>query len=350
MTEADPTIATSNRWQSPRRLLPWSLSLLLHAALLPFFLPMKQTQASKAHVPSSGPAPLRLLSSQQAQQLLKTPLKPEKTVKPVLKPIKPLPSAPVVSLSRITQEVAEKTARYLATVNNRTVRETRSRNSGLPSAKSARRRTPRKASASNSPQKPSKRSQPREHIRSSNSGRLAESAPQMKTTGVPPPDASLRQMTSMDRILHQSAAHARKRFIPNGTPESLDEVPVGDETILNTRAYKHGWFFNRVVGALYQNWRVQEAHRSNDPSGKVYGIRDRHTVVFAILNRKGELIDIAISKSSGAPHLDDEAIAAFRRAQPFPNPPEALVNEKGHIEFPMGFNLRLGQPEFFRLR
>jgi TonB family protein len=119
---------------------------------------------------------------------------------------------------------------------------------------------------------------------------------------------------------------------------------------LNTRAYKHGWFFNRVIGALYQNWKVQEAHRRNDPSGRVYGIRDRHTVIYAILDRQGGLIHVTVAKSSGAPHLDDEAVAAFRRAQPFPNPPAELVNEKGHIEFPMGFNLRLGEPEFFRLR
>jgi TonB family protein len=340
----------SRRRQSPRHLLPWSISLLIHAALLPFFLPMNQTQASKTHAPIANTAPLRLLSRQQAQQLLKTPSKPNKKLKSVRKPIQPAPSAPVVSLSRINEEVAQKTARYLATVNNRTARETRTRNSGLPSAKPAQRRKTRQRSTASKRKKTQRRSRSQSNAFISDTGRLTESEAPNETELTQAPGNELQQMASMDRILHQAAAHAPNRFIPNGTPEALDDVPVGDETILNTRAYKHGWFFNRVVGALYQNWRVQEAHRHNDPSGKVYGVRDRHTVVFAKLNRSGELVDIKISKSSGAPHLDDEAIAAFRRAQPFPNPPEELVNEKGHIEFPMGFNLRLGQPEFFRLR
>ena len=346
MTEMDTIAARAKRRYLPRRLVPWSISLLLHGVLLPFFLPMNQTQASKTHVPSATTAPLRLLSRKQAQQLLKTPPKPPK----VLKPKKSMPRAPVVSLSKITEEVAQKSARYLATVNNRTARETQTRNRGLPSAKPITKRTKRQRVNTRAHKKVEKQRQSPMRTTVSTTGRLKETAPKAQTEVNQAPSSQLQQMTSMDRILHQAATQAPNRFIPNGTPEALDDVPEGDETILNTRAYKHGWFFNRVVGALYQNWRVQEAHRHNDPTGKVYGIRDRHTVVFAILNRNGELLDIAIKKSSGAPHLDDEAIAAFRRAQPFPNPPEELVNEKGHIEFPMGFNLRLGQPEFFRLR
>ncbi len=346
MTQSDSKTVKLQRWRSTRRLLPWSLSLILHAALIPFFLPVSQTQASKSPMAPHTPAPLRLLSTKQAQRLLKPKPKP----KPKVLPLKKVPKAPVVSLSRITEEVAQNNARFLATINNRTRRETRAQQSGLPAPAASKKQPKHKRASTQKAQQRAHKSRAEKSLRESKNGRFSAQDPTNDNRDTKRAAVPLQRMASLDRILHQSAAQSRNRFIPKGTPEALHDVPVGDETILNTRAYKHGWFFNRVIGALYQNWKVQEAHRSNDPSGKVYGIRDRHTVVYAILNRRGELIHIEVSKSSGAPHLDDEAIAAFHRAQPFPNPPAELVNEKGHIEFPMGFNLRLGEPEFFRLR
>ena len=158
----------------------------------------------------------------------------------------------------------------------------------------------------------------------------------------------MAQMSSLDTLLFQASKD--NNSVGHGTPEDVKGVAAGDETVLNTRAYKHSWFFNRVMGALYQHWRANEAHRAHDPSGKVYGIRDRRTIIAVVLDRSGRLVDVQVKVSSGAPHLDDEAVAAFRRAQPFPNPPSELRDPDGHIRFPMGFRLEFGKPQFFRMR
>ena len=49
-----------------------------------------------------------------------------------------------------------------------------------------------------------------------------------------------------------------------------------------------------------------------------------------------------MEKSSGVEFLDDEAVAAFERAQPFPNPPPGLVDH-GEVHFTFGFFLEPGR-------
>ena len=46
--------------------------------------------------------------------------------------------------------------------------------------------------------------------------------------------------------------------------------------------------------------------------------------------------------------LDDEAIRAFRAAQPFPNPPPGLVGEDGQIEFSFALYLDIRNGWEFR--
>jgi hypothetical protein len=38
-------------------------------------------------------------------------------------------------------------------------------------------------------------------------------------------------------------------------------------------------------------------------------------------------------------YLDDEAVSAFQRAQPFLYPPEALLDRDGMVRFQFGFHL-----------
>ena len=56
------------------------------------------------------------------------------------------------------------------------------------------------------------------------------------------------------------------------------------------------------------------------------------------LDDEGNLQNVDVKESSGIDFLDREAMSAFRRAQPFPNPPRGLV-EEGQIEFPFGFHV-----------
>jgi TonB family protein len=71
----------------------------------------------------------------------------------------------------------------------------------------------------------------------------------------------------------------------------------------------------------------------------VYGTKNRLTRVTVTLDRKGKLRAIVISKKSGVDVLDQEAVSAFRLAQPFPNPPRGLIDPRtGLIVFQFGFH------------
>jgi TonB family protein len=122
----------------------------------------------------------------------------------------------------------------------------------------------------------------------------------------------------------------------------LDNVDEGNETFLNAREWKYASFFNRVKQNVGMVWDPTTALRRRDPSGQVYAYRDRYTIVSVILNPEGSLKDIYVEKSCGVDFLDEEAVAAFQRASPFPNPPVALVDpQRNEIRFNFGFYLEV---------
>jgi TonB family protein len=101
-------------------------------------------------------------------------------------------------------------------------------------------------------------------------------------------------------------------------------------------------FFNRMKRRVHQNWDPVSVWARHDPTGQVYGFKTRVTRVRVTLNPAGDLTKIIVSRSSGVDLLDDEAVRAFRAAQPFPNPPGGLVDASGNITFQFGFHLEIG--------
>ncbi len=137
-----------------------------------------------------------------------------------------------------------------------------------------------------------------------------------------------------------------------GSIDHVEDVEKGEATFLNTREYKFAWFFNRVKRSVQQQWNAVDVHRRYDPYGRVYGVRDRLTVVEVTLTPDGQLDDIYVKKDSGVAFLDEAALKAFRDAAPFPNPPEALRDDDGRIRFSFGFYLEINGRGFrmFRYR
>lgn len=137
-----------------------------------------------------------------------------------------------------------------------------------------------------------------------------------------------------------------------GSIDHVEDVEKGEATFLNTREYKYAWFFNRVKRSVQQQWNAVDVHRRYDPYGRVYGVRDRLTVVEVTLTEDGQLDDIYIKKDSGVAFLDEAALQAFRDAAPFPNPPTGLRDDDGRIRFSFGFYLEINGRGFrmFRYR
>jgi TonB family protein len=129
-----------------------------------------------------------------------------------------------------------------------------------------------------------------------------------------------------------------QKVIPGAFPDYLKDVDKGDETLLKTKEWKYASFFNRVKRAVAQHWHPDREYSRRDPKGNVYGFKTRTTHLLIVLHPNGSLKKIVLERPSGLTFLDDEAIKAFRKAAPFPNPPKRLVNRATRqIAFRFGF-------------
>ncbi len=126
-----------------------------------------------------------------------------------------------------------------------------------------------------------------------------------------------------------------------GSLDYLKDLDDGDATALNAKKTKFASFFNRMKTAVAQEWNPSAVYVQNDPSGNVYGVKDRITTLRVVLQPDGKLLDTHIIQSSGVGFLDDEAVAAFKKSQPFANPPAGLVGSDGQIQFTFGFIFEL---------
>jgi len=120
------------------------------------------------------------------------------------------------------------------------------------------------------------------------------------------------------------------------TDDVLKDIKPGKSTLLNADKYKFSDFFYRVKDAVRRKWHPNAVYRRRDPSGKLYGVKDRHTVLRVTLDARGRLKKLVTRKHSGLDFMDAEARSAFKRAQPFPNPPTGLVRD-GKVRFDFGF-------------
>jgi TonB family protein len=145
-----------------------------------------------------------------------------------------------------------------------------------------------------------------------------------------PNGSSTLQLYPSDAVLGRIAGAPSNDYLP-------EDLPEGDGTFLNSREFRYASFFNRLKQGVSEQWHPLDIMRYRDPTGNVYGLKNRVTVVKVVLDKNGQLLDLQVMRQSGIPALDSEAVEAFKRAQPFPNPPAALLDGAGRIEFPFGF-------------
>ena len=127
------------------------------------------------------------------------------------------------------------------------------------------------------------------------------------------------------------------------TNDHLEGLEEGEGTFLNSREFKYASFFNRMKRGVSQHWHPLREYRRRDPTGHIYGQRPRRTILNIKLKADGSLEAVQVTQSSGVDFLDREAIAAFQKAEPFPNPPKGLISDTGYISFPFGFHLEFSR-------
>jgi TonB family protein len=161
----------------------------------------------------------------------------------------------------------------------------------------------------------------------------AEADPQMQA-GAPG-----RGLTMADLI---PSVGALSRLPGGPSNDALEGVEAGEGTFLNAREYKYAAYFGRVKRGVSQYWRPSGEFARRDPTGEIYGHRDHTTAVQVTLGAAGDVSHIRLARSSGVEFLDKQALQAFSRAAPFPNPPRGLLNAAGEFTFQFSFVLEFG--------
>ena len=112
-------------------------------------------------------------------------------------------------------------------------------------------------------------------------------------------------------------------------------------TSLSAREFRFATFLNRMRAAIGEIWypSVEAAIRERDPEGKNVFFRERTVVLFLFLGPSGELRRLSVAESSQIPFVDEVAMAAVRRAQPFENPPRAMFGPNGEARVPFAFTV-----------
>lgn len=83
---------------------------------------------------------------------------------------------------------------------------------------------------------------------------------------------------------------------------------------------------------LHQVLRYPAAARENEQEGTAF-------VTFT-MTREGHVLSAALTRSSGRPALDAEAVAMVRRADPLPPPPAEAPGQSLTLVVPVQFSLR----------
>jgi len=127
----------------------------------------------------------------------------------------------------------------------------------------------------------------------------------------------------------------------SGAPanDHLPNVEEDDGTFLNTWRWKHAPFFNRIADSIRRSWNPGPEISRRDPSGNIYGYQDRFTLLKVTIDKQGTITEINVAESCGVDFLDREALLAFRRAEPFPNPPPRMFGSAPTYTFFFGFNV-----------
>lgn len=336
------------------------------------------------------PEPLEELLAPEEMETPKPPPPPEEAQAQPAPPPPPTQNTQVVEVTRPETEEAPENTRFLSEYDTRVDKETVARGSTEEMVARPEQRElqpverPREASVQENPEEPAQAASAQPDA-PEGPGRLAMRAPgtpapsrlprQETTPGIAegseaPPTANGAQIRKGTGELREAAqeestdgsrgegggggrprvpnlrptAEVLERAVGGGSVDLTEGIEEGELTALSSKQWKHASFFNRMKRQVAQNWNPGAVLVRRDPNGKVYGGKDRVTLVRVTLDASGALVGVVVLKSSGVEALDEEATRAFRAAQPFPNPPAGMISDPAsqQISFTFGFHVEMG--------
>ena len=166
----------------------------------------------------------------------------------------------------------------------------------------------------------------------------------------PDEDGSLAALPSPFMVtnkdgLQKPVPASHKTSLISGAPNN-DRIDreVADQLSLNANKIRFANYLNRIRRLVNFYWS-QQLH--NDPgSARVQLTKPSYeTAVFVILDSKGRLESIEVTRSSGSSYMDGAVLRAFDVASPFPEPPPQLIASDGRVYLPnFDFTVTMGRP------
>ncbi len=119
-------------------------------------------------------------------------------------------------------------------------------------------------------------------------------------------------------------------FGVEGVPDYLPELPDGDLTLLNTKAFQYAVFVQRVATRVFGEMRQAgwELLRAAD----IRAISEPSTVE-AVIDKSGNIVSIELKTSSGSSRFDGVLREAVRKGVSDRNPPQSAAQADGNIHF-----------------
>jgi protein TonB len=133
---------------------------------------------------------------------------------------------------------------------------------------------------------------------------------------VPQPAPSLEQLTRLTPTTMAKLESDWRKKLREG-------VERGDTVWLDTEQDLLISFFRRFKTNIYNVWNYPERARMREEQGKC--------LLRIVVSRQGTIDEVALLESSGSRELDDEAVRAVRKGQPYGPLPSAYPHEKLNI-------------------
>ena len=155
-------------------------------------------------------------------------------------------------------------------------------------------------------------------------GEFPASAP---TPGGSRPSPSLEQLTTL-------APATRARMESDWRKKYREGVERGDTVWLDTEQDLLISFFRRFKDGIYRVWNYPESARQREEQGRC--------LLRITVNRQGGVENVELLESSGSYALDEEAMRAVRKGQPYGPLPAAYPNPELNIMGYFTYNLTRG--------
>jgi TonB family protein len=151
-------------------------------------------------------------------------------------------------------------------------------------------------------------------------------------------DLTLKDLGIVDDWKHRSAA----------TDDHLEGIPMGERTVLNTRANRYYSFYERAKEQLRVYWKPEVNQRAATLAvqKKLLDGQQLVTRVVASLDKDGKVQEVRTVQSSGVPQIDAAATTAFYRIGRLPNVPKGMLDNDGVARLYWEFVVNaVGQPK-----